>query len=208
MPRPVHAPPLSCHSCRLAGEAQQELFAKTCPARDSRMVERWKPGPHNQQHCGWGWAASTCGTWDNRLLSTAWISQSDVSGMRRLWIFDGLPEINSKLTHMKVLLWYFYCLIFRSLLWPQSLNFPLTPALEQVKHPLTSARVWMQGFLYRPKEGYKRWSFCSGASYCSQLVQLHTSRNASSCRLIDLNMPALLNTLFRIFKRLICSDGD
>lgn len=48
--------------------------------------------------------ASTCGTCDDGLLSTACISQSGVSGMRRPLIFDGLPEINSKLTHMKVLL--------------------------------------------------------------------------------------------------------
>lgn len=55
-------------------------------------------------------------------------------GWEGLEFFDGLPEINNKLTPMKVLLWCFYCLEFRSLLWPQSLNFPLTHTLEQVKH--------------------------------------------------------------------------
>lgn len=48
-----------------------------------------------------------CGTGGDGLFSTAWISQSGISEMRRPWIFDGLPEISSKLTPAKVLLWIF-----------------------------------------------------------------------------------------------------
>lgn len=62
---PVHTPPLSHPGCREPGKAYQELFAKTCLARDGRMMERWFPGPLNQQQSfpapgGRGWAAGTC----------------------------------------------------------------------------------------------------------------------------------------------------
>lgn len=118
------------------------------------------------------WLQHVCGTRDDGLFSAAWISQPGISGMRKPWVFDGLPAINSKLTPMKVVLWYFYCLKFKSLLWPQSLNFPLTRATHGASEaPLTSVGGWMQRILHWPKEQYKS---VFTAAYCSQLVPLYT----------------------------------
>lgn len=118
------------------------------------------------------WLQHVCGTRDDGLFSAAWISQPGISGMRKPWVFDGLPAINSKLTPMKVVLWYFYCLKFKSLLWPQSLNFPLTRATHGASEaPLTLVGGWMQRILHWPKEQYKS---VFTAAYCSQLVPLYT----------------------------------
>lgn len=132
------------------------------------------PTARSNASLGRGWGLAAARVWHSGwvLFSAAWISQPGISGMRKPWVFDGLPAINSKLTPMKVVLWYFYCLKFKSLLWPQSLNFPLTRATHGASEaPLTSVGGWMQRILHWPKEQYKS---VFTAAYCSQLVSLYT----------------------------------